>query len=131
VRNSCRGWNSGLFRGRCHDRSSAASFGLFLIDQIRVERLGGIVTNRFHDPEAFGSPFAEQEPIAGSQIFRPLYETKGHRCPIAGSNVGPVNVNDGAGLRHGSNVEHGLILLLDGGRVAQDKDYVKVSVLSV
>ena len=90
--------------------------------RVWIQRLGSIIPNRFNDSQSFRSPFAEQYPLTFSQVLGPLYEPKGDRRSIARPNEGTIDVDDGAGLTDGADVQHGLVLCFDGGRVREDED---------
>ena len=95
---------------------------LSLVRTVLIERLGRIIPDRFHNPQPFRPPLAEQDPIAHGQVLGPLHEAEGDRGAVARPDEGAVNVDDGARLADGTDVQHGLIFRLDGRRVREDQD---------
>lgn len=81
-----------------------------------------VVPDRFDDPESFGPALAEKQPVTRRQVLWPLDEAERYGSAVPGANKWSVDVNNGAGLRNGANVEHGLVLFLDGRHVVQNQD---------
>ena len=95
---------------------------------LRHERLVGVVSDAFDNTEAFGPALSEEEAIPGRQILGPLHEPEGHRSSVSGPDKGAVHVDDGARLRDRPDVQHGLVLGLDGCCVRQDEHCCRVSI---
>lgn len=87
----------------------------------RVERIGRIIAYSLDDAETFGAAFTEEDAVADGKVLGPLHEAEGYCCAITGPDEGAVNVDDGARLRDGTHVQHGLVFGLDGGGVTQDE----------
>lgn len=81
-----------------------------------------IIPHSLDNTKTLGSPLTEQQSVARSQIFWPLHKPESHRSAIARADERSVDVNDGACLRNGPYVEHGLVFLFDSGDVVQDQD---------
>jgi len=75
-----------------------------------------------HDPESFRSALTEQYSITHRQILGPLHEAERHCRPVSGADILAVDVDDGARLADGSDVQHGLVFGPDRGGVGQDED---------
>jgi len=98
---------------------------LLLLRRRRInwhQRMGWIVPDTLDDSKSFRPALAEQEPVTGRKVLRALHKTKRNRRTVASSYKRAIDVNDGAGLRDRSDVEHGLVLSLDGGCVRKDED---------
>ena len=78
-----------------------------------------VIPYRFDHPEPLCPSFTEQYSVTRSEILRPLNEPERNSRTVSGPDEGAVDVNDSASLRYWTNVQHGLILGLDSGRVAQ------------
>ena len=87
-----------------------------------IERFGLIVRKRLDNSQPFCTPFTKQYPITYRQILRTLYEAEGYRGPVPGPDEFSVNIDDGACLRDGADMEHGLILGFDGSGMGQDQN---------
>jgi len=82
---------------------------------------GWIIPDALDDPQPFGSALAKEESIAWSKVLGPLDKPEGNSRAIAGPDEGAVDVDDGAGLGHGSDVQHCLVLCFYRGGVRQNK----------
>ena len=91
--------------------------------RIRIQRFGGVVSDCLYNTQPFRPSLPEQDPIAHGQVLRPLHESECHRCPITGPYKRSIDVNDGACLADRADMQHGLILCLDGGCVREDQDF--------
>lgn len=79
-----------------------------------------IIPHPLDNAQSFRSPLSKQYSISDSQIFWSLHEPERHLRSVSGTYVIPIDVDDSAGLRDGSYVQHGLIFRLDSGRVGKD-----------
>lgn len=86
------------------------------------EGLLGVVADALDDAEALGPALAEEQAVAGGEVLGPLDEAEGDGGAVAGADELAVDVDDGAGLGDGADVEHGLVARLDGGGVGEDED---------
>lgn len=86
------------------------------------QRLLGIVPYRLDNAETSSAALSEQKSVSRGNVFWTLDKAKGNVGAIARANQLAVNVDDSACLRYGTDMQHGLIALLDGGCVRQDKN---------
>lgn len=105
-----------LWRGDCQ-LLLVLVLGLF---PVRVKRLFGIVGYCPHNSKAFSPSFTEKYPVSNGEELWALHETERHQGFIAGTDKITVNVDDSARLANGTNMQHCLILALDGGSVGED-----------
>lgn len=118
-------------------RSSRCSLGSIspisccLLGRFWHERLRRVVANALHDPEALGTSLTEEQAVTGNKVLGPLDEAEGDSGAVAGPDEGPVNVDDGAGLRDGPDVEHGLVFGLDGRCVREDEHWWRSEMLQL
>ena len=82
----------------------------------------GVVANALHNAQAFGFTLPEKNTVAGSQELGPLDEAEGHEGAIAGPDEGAIDVDHRAGLADRSDVQHGLVLWLDGRCMRQNQN---------
>ena len=88
-----------------------------------IEWSGRVVPHCFYNPQTFCPALPEQDPITNSQELRSLHKSKGNCCPVSGPNISAVYIDDGTSLRHRSDVQHGLVLGLDRGSMAENQDF--------
>lgn len=69
-----------------------------------VQRMCPVIANTLDYAQALGSPFAEQQSVAWSEVFRTLDEAECHCCTVACADELAVKVNDCTSLRHGAGV---------------------------
>lgn len=82
----------------------------------------GVIAKAFDYPQPFRLTLPEQDTIAGRQELGPLNKAERHEGAVASSDEGAIDVDHGTSLADGSNVQHGLVLGLDGGCVRQNKN---------
>lgn len=92
------------------------------LSRVRIQGFRGVVADRFHDAQPFRPPLSEQDPFAHREVFRALHEPERDGRAVARPDERPVEVDDGARLADGANVQHGLVFRPDGGRVREDQD---------
>ena len=90
---------------------------VFVLSGVWVQRLRRIVCDISHDPQALGSSLTEQYSVSNGEELWPLHEAECDKGFVASSYKVPINVNDGACLTNGANMEHCLVFAFDGGRV--------------
>ena len=73
-----------------------------------------IIPHALDNPESFRSSLTEQYPITHIQELGPLYESESYNGAVSSSDVGSIDVDDGAGLGDGADVKHGLVFGFDG-----------------
>lgn len=106
------------------DRLTLILLLLFLLlMQFRIERMFGIISYSLHNTQTFRPSLTEKNAITNSKILRALDKSESDLSAVTGANVLAINVDDGAGLRDGSHVEHGLVFCFDGGCVGENEDF--------
>lgn len=81
-----------------------------------------VIPDALHDSQPFGLALPEKNPITRCEEFGPLNEAESNESPISGPDEWPINVDNRAGLANRSNMQHGLILALNGGGMRKDQD---------
>ena len=95
--------------------------GITFLCNPTTQRLRLVVSHALDDTQSFSSTFSKEQSIARSQVFWSLYKTEGNGGTISSSDVGSVDVDDGAGLGDRSDMQHSLVLSFDGCCVGEDK----------
>lgn len=70
--------------------------------------------------EAFSAALAEQHAVSEGDILRPLEEAKGHDGAVPRSDKFAIDGDNFADLRGGADVNHSLIVDLDGRWVREN-----------
>jgi hypothetical protein len=97
-------------------------FPLEFFLHLGVQWVARIVSNALDNAQALGLALPEEYPIARSEELRALHESESNKSTIARSDVGAVNVNDGACLTDCPDMKHRLIPGFNRCRVGQDKN---------
>lgn len=88
---------------------------------VALWKIAAIIPHSLDDSQTFCPALAEQEAVTGSEVLRPLDELERHRRSVPRTDERPVDIDDGACLADRADVQHRLVLLLDGGGVAENQ----------
>lgn len=88
----------------------------------RHKRLRRVVPDALDNPKPFGPALPKEKPVPRRQVLGPLNKPKGNGGAVSGPNERAVDVDDGASLRHRPDMQHRLVLRLDGRCMGQDED---------